>query len=143
MPERTTQPGKGARRGRATRPGPRPDDAASGFIADVVPVMRDGLVVLRTLVDLAIQRLDEIEEGRTAHARRETYETILGVLDEEIERLAAEPSSDAVDAQLDALRSIRNVIERQLRHATAPAGKTNGKDGDAKKKPRKRTVTID
>ena len=99
-------------------------------------------MVLRTLVDLGIQRLDEIEEGRTAHTRRETYETILNVLDDEIDRLAAEDPSESVNAQLDALRAIRNVIERQLRHATAPPGKTNG-DGDGKPSPRLRSVTID
>lgn len=101
-------------------------------------------MVLRTLLDVAIQRLDEIEEGRVAHVRRETYETILAVLDAEIVALEEAEVSDAGEAQLEALRALRNVIERQLRRTAEPKerGKEDAGNGDTAK-PRKRTVTID
>lgn len=144
MTEQTSRPRPGKERPRAAGAGARTDAAAGGLIAEVIPLVRDGLVVLRTLLDLAIQRLDEIEEGRTAYTRRETYETILAVLDDEIERLHAEPASEAVDAQLDALRSIRQVLERQLRHTAEPPKPSNGTEGTGgAPKPHARTVSID
>lgn len=137
-------PADSTRRGRARETG-APGEDPGGFAAEIIPLLRDGLLVVRTLLDVAIQRLDQIEEGRVAHVRRETYETILDVLDEEIGRLEDEEPGEAVDAQLAALRSIRVVIERQLRR-TEPGrkdaeGETDGNGHTART--RKRSVTID
>lgn len=112
----------GSSRGRAGA------DPAAGLLAELIPLLRDGLVILRTILDIAIDRLDQIEEGRTYHVRRETYETILTVIDQEIARLEAEEPSDAVEAQLETLRALRNVLERQLRRTQPPPpGKGKGK----------------
>lgn len=132
--------GRGAGRGRSATPA---DDL--GLLAEVVPLVHDGLVVMRTLLDVAIQRLEEIEEGRVVHVRRETFEAVLDVLDQEIAQLDDQEATAATTAQLDALRSLRTVIERQLRRATQPRKPAEGKrkgNGDTPK-PRKRSVTID
>ena len=82
--------------------------------------------------------------GRVANVRRETYETILSVLEGEIDSLEAEEDTEASAAQLEALRSLRHVIERLLRRATEPRASAEPDAGNGNgAKPRKRTVTID
>ena len=137
----------GTKRGREGRgPGRESEAPGGGVLAEIVPLLRDGLVVLRTLIDLGIDRLDEIEEGRVAHVRRETYETILGVLDDEIARLESEEDSESAAAQVEVLRSLRNVLERHLRRTQEPHG--DGKPEETGKKrgrsaARTRKVEID
>ncbi len=144
-PRRQHKSARGDQAGRRTSGAP--GDDAPGVLAEVIPLVHDGLVVLRTLLDVAIQRLEELEEGRVAHVRRETYETILTVLDAEIAGLEAGESTEASEAQLEALRSLRNVIERQLRRATEgrrrPADEEAGEGNGNAAKQRRRTVTIE
>ena len=90
-------------------------DLGDGFIHEVVPLIKNGFVILRSILDVLIDRIEEVEQSRQADVRKDTYASIIDVLETEIENLQTE-ELDALTAKakMEALEAIVSVLIREL-----------------------------
>ena len=93
------------------------------------------LLILRTAIDYLLSKVPDAAPEATLASKLDALTSVLEVLAVEERRLAAFSEDELAAAKLDAVRSIRKVVEHEMARARADARRQGG--------PRVRKVTID
>jgi len=94
---------------------PKSPATGDGFVQEVLPLLRNGFVLLRSILDMLIERIEEAEERRQVDIRKETYLSIVDALEAEIENVRKEELTDTkTDTRVEVLEAIISVLLREM-----------------------------
>jgi len=114
---------------------PKGHIAGDGFIHDLMPLMKNGLVILRSILDILIERIEEAQEDREIDVRKDTYESIISALETEIENIRThEGDTPSADGKIEIIEAVISVLSNEMEELEKHKPKKD-------KRPRK--VTID
>jgi hypothetical protein len=85
-----------------------------GFIQDVIPLIKNGFVILRSILDVLIEKIDEIEKDTRLDIRKDTYTSIIDVLEAELENALGEVETPIRNAKIEVLETIISVLLREM-----------------------------
>jgi hypothetical protein len=88
---------------------------SDGFLQDLLPLMKNGLVIFRSILDILIDRIEEMEESKQINVRRDIYASIIDALQTEIQNVRqSEADAEAVKIRIEALDAIISVLLHEL-----------------------------
>jgi uncharacterized membrane protein YukC len=122
---------------------PETGPTGDGIVKEVLPLIKDGLVIFRSILDTMIDRIEEVEMGRDTDARGEIYSSIIDVIEAEIENIEKSgPETATSRAKIEALEAAIAALldESDKMEAEAEEKKKKGK---RKKDRRPKKVKID
>ena len=91
-----------------------------GFVHELVPLMKSGFVILRSILDVLIDRIEEAEQSRQADVRKDIYGSIIDALETEIENIQTEEGDTPTGrAKMEALEAIISVLLREMEEIDA------------------------
>ena len=86
-----------------------------GFVQEVLPLLKSGFIMLRSILDALIERIEEAEEHRQIDVRKETYLSIIDALEAEIENVRKEQSTDMkAETKKEVLEAIISVLVHEM-----------------------------
>ena len=86
-----------------------------GFIHELVPLMKNGCVILRSILDILIDRIEDAEQSRQTDVRKDIYASIIDALETEIENIQTEGAdAPTAEAKVEALEAIISVLLREM-----------------------------
>ena len=86
-----------------------------GFIQDIIPLIKGGFVILRSILDVLIERIEEAEQSRDVDVRQDIYSTIIDALESEIEKVETEEGeTSAARAKIEALEAVISVLMNEM-----------------------------
>ena len=101
----------------------RSKDAAAGdgFVEDLLPLLRSGFEILRSILDVLIERIEEAEHSRDLDVRKDIYSSIIDALEAEIENIqkkgaetpAARAKTEVLEAVISALMKETEELDAQ------------------------------
>ena len=97
-----------------------------GFVQDILPLVRGGFVVLRSILDILIDRIEEMEASRDIDVRRDIYASIIEALEAEIENTEKDEADTAAAMKIEALEAVISVLKKEsdeLKTKTRKKGK--------------------
>lgn len=99
-----------------------------GFIHELIPLMKNGFVILRSILDVLIDRIEEAEQNRDVDVRKDIYSSIIDALESEIENIEAE-EADTSDSRtkIEVLEAVISVLMREMEGLDAKKKKKKGK----------------
>lgn len=90
--------------------------AGDGFIQELLPSLKQGVLFLRSVLDVLIERIEDAEENRRRDIRKETYLSIRNALEAENTRVRKEEADPAIrDAKMEMLKTVTDVLARQMK----------------------------
>ena len=106
---------------------PKSPAAGDGFVQDILPLVKNGFVILRSILDSLIERIEEAEENRQTDIRKDTYLSIVDALEAEIKSVRNEESdAPGAEAKIEVLEAIISVLLREMEEL----------EGQGRKKPK-------
>lgn len=94
---------------------PKSPATGDGFVQDILPLVKNGFVIIRSILDMLIERIEEAEENRQIDIRKETYLSIIDALEAEIENVRRKEAADpGVETRIEALEAIISVLVREM-----------------------------
>lgn len=106
-----------------------------GFVQDLLPLVKDGFVILRSILDAMIERIEEAEKTRDIDVRMDIYSSITEVLEAEIENVEKEdPDAPTSRAKIEVLEAVISTLAKESKELESKKRKKT-------KRPKK--VTID
>jgi hypothetical protein len=85
-----------------------------GFVNDVLPLVKDGFVILRSILDVMIERIEEAELSREIDVRTEIYSSIIDALEAEVENIeAGESETETSRAKLEVLEAVISALTKE------------------------------
>ena len=124
---------------------PETGPTGDGIVQEVLPLIKDGLVIFRSILDTMIDRIEEVEMGRDTDARGETYSSIIDVIEAEIENIEkGGPETATSRAKIEALEAaIAALLDESEKMEAEAEAKKKKKKNKRKKDRRPRKVNID
>jgi hypothetical protein len=108
-----------------------------GFVHDLMPLIKSGFVILRSILDVLIDRIEEAEQTRDIDVRQDIYSSIVDALEDELENIQAEGEyTAAAKAKIEALEAVIAVLTNEMDQLDA-------KKKQKKKKKRPQKVKIE
>ena len=102
-----------------------------GFVYDMIPLIKNGFVILRSILYVLIDRIEEAEQNRNVDVRRNVYSSIIDALELEILDIEKEGEDTSnTKAKIEVLEAVISVLMREMEELD-----TNKKKRD--KRPRK------
>ena len=102
---------------------PKSTSVGDGFAREVLPMVKDGFVILRSILDVMIDRIEEMEHGREADIRKDIYSSIIDALEAEVENTEKVDPDDASRARIEALEAVISVLMKESEEMDARAKK--------------------
>jgi hypothetical protein len=94
---------------------PKSPATGDGFVQEVLPLLKNGFIMLRSILDMLIERIEEAEEHRQVDIRKDTYLSIVDALEAEIENIRKEKSADPeTGTRIEVLQAIISVLLREM-----------------------------
>lgn len=85
------------------------------LLYDTLPIMKEGFVGVRSVVNTIIERIEERESGVEDLARRDTLESLGSFVDGEVDKVSRKARKTAADnAKLKAFETVASHIEKEL-----------------------------
>ena len=111
--------------------------SSDGFAQEVLPLIKDGLVIFRSILDSLIERIEEAEKERDADVRKDIYSSIIDALEAEMKNIEKdEPEAQASRAKVEVIEAIISALMKESEQLE--------KESKKKKKSRRaRKVKID
>jgi hypothetical protein len=116
---------------------PKSTSVGDGFAREALPLVKDGFVILRSILDVMIDRIEEAERGREDNTRKEIYSSIIDALEAEVENIEKDGDDDISRSKIEALETVISVLMKESEELEAAARKKEKRS----KRPRK--VKID
>ncbi|UCD58069.1 MAG: hypothetical protein JSV16_02850 [Candidatus Hydrogenedentota bacterium] len=90
-------------------------ETGDGFVQELIPLIKNGFVILRSILDILIERIEEAEKSRQIDIRKDTYESIVEALEDEIETVRKKEAGTRVaEAKIEALEAVISVLLRKM-----------------------------
>ena len=116
---------------------PQNPGLSDGFIHELMPLIKSGFVILRSILDVLIERIEEAEQSRGIDVRSDIYSSIIDALETELENIEAEEEdTPAAKAKIEALEAVIAVLTSEIEQLDA-------KKKQKKKKKRPQKVKIE
>lgn len=94
---------------------PKSNITGDGFIQELIPLIKNGFVILRSILDVLIERIEEAEQSRDVDVRKDIYGSIIDALETEIENIREkETEISTADAKIEVLEAVISVLLREL-----------------------------
>ncbi len=101
---------------------PKSTSVGDGFTREVLPLVKDGFIIFRSILDVMIDRIEEVEHGREAGIRKDIYSSIIDALEAEVENL--ENDGDEISrTKIEALEAVISVLMKESEELDAAARK--------------------
>ena len=89
--------------------------AGDGFIQELLPSLKNGVLFLRSVLDILIERIEEVEKGRQVDVREETYSSIRSALEAESKKVRTKEVDPAIrTAKIEVLETVIDILARQM-----------------------------
>ncbi len=90
--------------------------AGDGFVQEILPLIKNGVLFLRSVLDILIERIEEAEKGKQVDVRKATYSSIIDVLEAEIKKIRHEGGDPAIrNAKKEVLEAVIALLVHQMR----------------------------
>ena len=90
-----------------------------GFASELIPVVKSGLVALRSILELLIEQVERLEKSRESDFRKETFQSIIEALKTEVKNTRKKDSgAPGAETKIDVLESIISVLAREIKEST-------------------------
>lgn len=93
---------------------PRSSFTRDGLLHEFFPLLKNGFVILRSLLDILIEMMEETEAKREADIRRDIYESMIEELETEIETARNGDDDHTAETTVEALEQMVSVLLRRL-----------------------------
>jgi hypothetical protein len=94
---------------------PKTSAVSDGFVQEILPLVKNGFVILRSILDALIEKMEEAERNRQTDVRKEIYLTIIEALQAELEHMSKKEAATPVGAaKMEALQAVISVLEREM-----------------------------
>jgi len=94
---------------------PKGPAAGDGFVQELLPLVKNGFIILRSILDTLIERIEEAEENRHVDIKKDTYLSIVDALEAEIENVRKqEAASPEAGTKVEVLEAIVSVLLREM-----------------------------
>ncbi len=90
----------------------KPASVGDGLAREALPLIKDGFVILRSILDVMIDRIEEAEKGREADVRMDIYSSIIEALEAEVENLEKD-GDEASRSKVEALETVISVLMKE------------------------------
>ena len=115
---------------------PKSPIIGDGFVQELLPLMKNGFVILRSILDVLIERIEEVEKSRDVDVRKEIYASIVDALNSEIENIEKnEGDTQTAKGKIEVLEAVIAVLLNEMDELE--------KTGAKKKTKRPQKVKID
>ncbi len=102
----------------------KPASVGDGFVQDVLPLVKDGFVILRSILDALIERIEEAEKCRDIDVRKDIYSSIIDALEAEVESIEKDESDTASSrAKIEVLEAVISALLKESEELDAKARK--------------------
>lgn len=99
---------------------PKAPLTGDGFIQEFLPLVKNGFVILRSILDILIDRIEEAEQERRVDIRKETYESIVDALEAEVENVRnKEADTPMGDTKIEVLEAVISVLLNEMEELEA------------------------
>ncbi|RJP73537.1 MAG: hypothetical protein C4532_04295 [Candidatus Abyssobacteria bacterium SURF_17] len=86
-----------------------------GFIQELVPLIKNGFVILRSILDILIEKLEEAEKGRQVDIRKDTYASIVNALEAEVKNVRQKEAGTPIgETKIQVLEAVISVLLEQM-----------------------------
>ena len=103
---------------------PKVNITGDGLIPELIPLIKNGFVILRSILDVLIERIEEAEQSREVDVRKDIYGSIIDALETEIENIRKkETEIPTADAKVEVLEAVISVLLRELEDLDAQSRK--------------------
>ncbi|GAB4348027.1 MAG: hypothetical protein Kow0099_30430 [Candidatus Abyssubacteria bacterium] len=86
-----------------------------GLVHELLPLLKNGFLILRSILDVLIDKFEEAEKSRQVDIRKATYESIVDALEAEMESLREkEPDTPLTQAKIEVMEAIISVLLREM-----------------------------
>lgn len=86
-----------------------------GLLQDFIPLVKNGFIILRSILDVLIEKIEEAEHNHRTDIRKETYASIIDALEAEIETVRErEEGTRAAKARISAIEAVISVLLREM-----------------------------
>jgi hypothetical protein len=87
---------------------------SDGFVHELLPLLKNGFMILRSILDVLIEKFEEAEKNRQVDIRRETYESIIDALESEVEGLRGKETDSLDQAKVEVIEAIISVLLKEM-----------------------------
>ena len=95
-----------------------------GFVHDLLPLVKDGFVILRSILDVMIERIEEAEMNKEIDVRKDIYSSIIDALEAEVENIeAGESETETSHAKLEVLEAVISALTKETEELEAKSRK--------------------
>jgi len=95
-----------------------------GFIHELLPLAKNGFVILRSILDILIDRIEEAEMSREIDVRKDIYASIIDALEAEIENIQKDESeTPTAAAKVEVLEAVVSVLLKESEELKAKTKK--------------------
>ena len=93
---------------------------SDGFIHELIPLVKGGFIILRSILDILIDRIEEAEQSRDIDVRQDIYSSIIDALETELENIEAEEGdTPSARAKIEALETVISVLMNEIEQLDA------------------------
>jgi hypothetical protein len=85
-----------------------------GFVQDLIPLIKNGFVILRSILDVLIEKIEEIEKSGHVDIRKDTYASIIDALEAELENVHKERDTPTREAKIEVLQVVISILAREM-----------------------------
>ena len=102
----------------------KPKSVGDGFVHDLLPLVKDGFVILRSILDVMIERIEEAEMSKEIDIRQDIYSSIIEALEAEVENIEmGESETEASHAKLEVLEAVISALMKEAEELEARSRK--------------------
>jgi len=86
-----------------------------GFVQDLLPLVKNGFVIMRSILDILIERIEEAEKNKEADVRREIYSSIIEALETEIDNIQKQEGSTPMsEGKIEVIEAVISVLLKEV-----------------------------
>lgn len=86
-----------------------------GFVQEFLPLLRNGFIILRSILDILIERIEEAEKNKEADVRKEIYSSIIEALETEIANIQAqEGNTPTAKGKIEVIEAVISVLLKEV-----------------------------
>lgn len=88
---------------------------SDGLVQELIPLLKNGFVILRSILDILIERIEEIEKSRDTDVRKDIYTSIIDALETEADNIRKEETDTAsAEAKMQVLDAVISVLTNEI-----------------------------
>ncbi len=93
---------------------PPSSSTRDGILHEFIPLLKNGFIVLRSLLDILIEMMEQTEARREADIRRDIYESMIEELEAKIEAARNGDDGPVTETTVEALEQMVSALVRRL-----------------------------